>query len=145
MLDNVSRENPLRIIIADDNDLVRDVVRDLIEYGLSADCRTAPSLQGAIEVASHARFDLALLDYNMPGMDGLDGVDRIMRCDVQNVALLSGRISNEIIADAIDLGVSGFLPKTLDPNAILEGVRAMCGGQKFPAQHFLDQLIRQTH
>ena len=141
MLDNTSIDNPIRIIIADDNDLVRDVVRDLIELGLSAACSTAPTLEEAVEIARQALFDLALLDYNMPGMDGLSGVTRMMGCNVQNVALLSGRVSSEIIDDAVDLGVSGFLPKTLDPAAIIAAVDAMCVGEKFPAQHFLNKMI----
>lgn len=144
MLDQLSLQDPLRVIVADDNDLVRDVVRDLIEHGLSANCTTAHSLDSAIEVASFARFDLALLDYNMPGMDGLAGVDRILKCNVVNVALFSGQISSDVIDDAIELGVSGFLPKTLDPHVITEAVRAMCDGQKFPAQYFLDQMIQSN-
>lgn len=141
MLDNLFPENRLRVIVADDNDLVRDIVRDVIEHGLSANCSAAPCLNGAVEIASNTRFDLALLDYNMPGMDGLNGLHRIMRCDVRHVALFSGSISSEVIEEAIDLGVSGFLPKTLNPKALIEAVHAMSFGEKFPAQYFLNQLV----
>ncbi len=145
MLDHANSDTHIRVIIADDNDLVRDVVRDLIEHGLSAECSTAPNLDIALDIASSTRFDLALLDYNMPGMDGLNGLRRMMQCDVRNFALLSGRISSEIIDEALDLGISGFIPKTLNPNVIVEAVRDISSGEKFPAYHFLNQLNRHLH
>ncbi|MEO9823524.1 MAG: response regulator transcription factor [Paracoccaceae bacterium] len=141
MLDILSLENRNRIIVADDNEMVRDVVRAIIEHGLSADCTSASNLDEAIEIASNSQVDLALLDYNMPGMNGLNGLRRITSCNVRHIALFSGRISSDVIEEAIDLGVSGFLPKTLEPNAMLQAIRAMCVGEKFPGQHFLGKLI----
>ncbi len=137
MLNGLSSENRPRVIVADDNDLVRDIVRTIIEHGLSADCGSARGVDEALEIASDGQVDLAILDYNMPGMDGLNGLRRIMESDVRHVALLSGSISSDVVEEAIDLGVSGFLPKTLPPRAMLKAVRAMCLGERFPAQHFL--------
>ena len=129
-----------RIIIADDNDIVRDVVRAIIEQGLSADCSSARCLDETVEIASETPDDLALLDYNMPGMNGLIGLSRIKSCDVRHAALFSGRISSDVIEEAIELGVSGFLPKTLAPGALLSAVQAMCSGEKFPGQHFFGEM-----
>jgi len=141
VLDILSFENRTRIIVADDNEIVRYVFRAIIEHGLPADCRSAQSLDEAIAIASNSPVDLALLDYNMPGMNGLNGLRRITSYNVRHIALFSGGISSDVIEEAVDLGVSGFLPKTLAPNAMLEAVRAMCVGEKFPGQHFLGELI----
>lgn len=141
MLNNSFVEKPARIIIADDNHIVRDVIRAIIEHGLSADCSSTWGLDEAIEISSNAPIDLALIDYNMPGMNGLSGLRRIMSCDVRHVALFSGSISSDTIEEAIELGVSGFLPKTLAPAVMLEAVRAMCFGTKFSGQHFLGKLM----
>lgn len=137
MLDSSSSEHRYRILVADDSDLVRDLVRAIIEKSLSADCSTARGLDEALKIVDDLPVDLALLDYNMPGMDGLDGVQRIMSSGVRHVALLSGSISSEVVEEAVDLGVSGFLPKNLPPRAMLDAIRAMCLGNRFPAQHFL--------
>jgi DNA-binding NarL/FixJ family response regulator len=141
VLDSLFSKNRFRVIVADDNDLVRDIVRAIIENGLSADCSTARGLDEALKIASDTPVDLALLDYNMPGMDGLNGLHRIMSSNVRHVALLSGSISSDVAEEAIGLGASGFLPKTLPPRAMLEAVRAMCLGDRFPAQHFLSRLM----
>lgn len=140
MLDKLFLDHRIRVIVADDNEIVRNVVSDVISYGLPADCSSAQGLDEAIKIAAHAPVDLALLDYNMPGMNGLDGLRRLKPSDFRHVALFSGRIPSEVIDEAIKLGVSGFLPKTLAPQALLEAVQTMCHGKKFPAQHFLGKL-----
>ena len=139
-LDSFFPERRLRIIVADDNDVVREMVRAIIEHGLSADCSSARDVDEALTVVSETSVDLALLDYNMPGMDGLNGVLRIMATDVRHVALLSGGISSGEVEQAIDMGVSGFLPKVLPPRQLVGAVRAMCLGKKFSGEHFLERL-----
>ena len=141
MLDSVFSKSQIRVIVADDSDVVRHAVRAILENGLSAICSSARDLDEALKIASDTPVDLALLDYKMPGMDGLNGLNHIRSSDIRHFALLSGNISSDAVEEAIGLGASGFLPKSLPPSVILEAVRAMCLGERFPAQHFSVPLI----
>jgi DNA-binding NarL/FixJ family response regulator len=141
MMDSVFSKSRMRIIVADDSDVVRYAVRAILENGLSAICSSARDLDEALKITSDTPVDLALLDYEMPGMDGLNGLHRIRSSGVRHFALLSGAISSDAIEEAIGLGASGFLPKNLPPSVMLEAVRAMCLGERFPAQHFSVSLI----
>lgn len=141
MIDNLLPSRHLRVLVADDSDLVREMVRAILEQGLSADCSCARDLGEALDIAANRSIHLALLDYNMPGMNGLQGVTRMMKQDVRNVALLSGRITSDVVQQAVGLGVSGFIPKALPPRKMVGAVRAMSLGKKFAADHFLGDMV----
>ena len=132
-----------RILVADDNDLVRDTVCALLAADGQTDVRSASDGWGvAAAIEENGGFDFILLDYNMPGLASLESVERIL---AQNrgwpVGLFSGNVPFEVIEAAIDLGVSGYVPKTLEPKLIIKAVRQMADGHKFPALHFLTRYF----
>jgi CheY-like chemotaxis protein len=66
-----SVRDPLQILVADDNELIRAAVRGLLQrLGHSVDVATDG--REAVEVASRRRFDIVFLDMQMPGMDGIE-------------------------------------------------------------------------
>jgi two-component system, NarL family, nitrate/nitrite response regulator NarL len=68
----------MRILLADDHDLVRETMAAFLVAEGQAEVATAGSLPEALEiVAADRAFDLVLLDYNMPGMNGLEGLRRM--------------------------------------------------------------------
>ncbi len=125
----------MRVLIADDQKMLRDVFdamlsRDNITVVLAADLDTA-----LVEVDKGDPFDLILLDYHMPGMDGLDGLRRALDAGKgAAVALMSGNLPQQVIQDALDLGAAGFMPKKLSLKTYVQAIRAMAGGERLNLQ-----------
>lgn len=125
----------MRVLIADDQKMLRDVFdamlsRDHITVSLASDLDAA-----LVEVAKGDPFDLILLDYHMPGMDGLEGLRRTMEAGKgAAVALMSGNLPQQIVQDALRLGAAGFMPKKLSPKTYLQAIRAMAAGERLNLQ-----------
>ena len=122
----------MRILIADDHDLLRDSLVAFMESEGNIETDTAADLdQACALIDGHYTYDLVLLDYNMPGMNGLEGLKVASnRNGVHRVALMSGEASREIAEQALDLGAIGFIPKTLPAKSLVNAIKFMAMGGK---------------
>lgn len=136
---------PKKILVAEDHELVRDTVCALLEAdGKTEVWAVADAWAAAAAIEGAGGFDFVLMDYNMPGMDQLDGLDRILAMNGgRRVGLMSGNVPFEVIEAAIARGASGYVPKSLEPKLIVKAVRQMAEGQKFSARHFLTRYFDQ--
>ena len=136
----------MRILIADDHDLVRDTIAMFLEAEGMAEIVSVEDLDAAIEATDKTgSFDLVLLDYNMPGMDGLQGLTRMKDAnDNRPVAILSGTASPQIAKDAIAAGAAGFVPKTLGAKSMVSAIRFMAAGETFVPYDFMQQAEAKT-
>ncbi|MGR3677467.1 MAG: response regulator [Paracoccaceae bacterium] len=123
----------MRILIADDHDMVLETIAAFIRTELNADISTVGNLNKAVEcIKSRPPFDLVLLDYNMPGMNGLEGLARARAAAPDGkVAILSGTLSNRLVQESLKEGAVGFLPKTMGSKSLVNAVRFMAEGETY--------------
>lgn len=122
----------LHILLADDHDLVRETIAAFLLAEGFATVMTAASLPEALDLLRRNTFDLALLDYNMPGMNGFDGLKQARSLAKScPVAIVSGTSSRDLAEAALAAGAIGFVPKTLSSRAMVAAIRVMAAGDVF--------------
>jgi DNA-binding NarL/FixJ family response regulator len=121
------------ILIADDHDLVRDTIAAYLEKSGEFSVRLAGSLDAAADVLKgDLPIDLAVLDYNMPGMNGLTGMaGLIARYPHCKFALMSGIATADVAHAAMEQGAQGFLPKSVPASSMLNAIRFMLAGERY--------------
>lgn len=136
----------MKILVADDHDLVRETIAAFLINEGEAIVVTTGSLPEAInEVEQQGPFDLVLLDYNMPGMNGLDGLRKmILICEDRPVALLSGTTTRALAEEAISEGAAGFVPKTLGSKSMISAARFMASGEIYAPFNLMQKREEQS-
>lgn len=135
----------MRILLADDHDLVRETLAAFLLAEGFAEVRTVGDLSATLaELAGQIRFDLVLLDYQMPGMNGLEGLlkakEAVSAANAKTpVAIISGTTNRELAEAALAAGAAGFVPKTLASRAMVAAVQAMASGEVFAPLSLLMQ------
>lgn len=108
-----------RVLIVDDSKLARMAVARTLS-GLRPDWERveATNADEALALFSEGKFDLALLDFNMPGRDGLElAAELRQRAPTMPVAVISANLQTEIVNRARSTGAD-FLPKPLTVEAM---------------------------
>jgi DNA-binding NarL/FixJ family response regulator len=128
-------------LLADDHELVRETIAAFLETenGFSV-VQSSDIAEVENALNTHEPFDLVLLDYEMPGMNGLEGLEKIMgQVGRRPVALISGSANKAIAEKALDLGAAGFLPKTMAAASMVNAVKFMAMGEKFAPVDFMSK------
>ncbi|MEQ9345683.1 MAG: response regulator transcription factor [Thalassospira sp.] len=134
----------MRILLADDHDLVREALSLLFQQYFD-DCEVAEAgaLDPALDlIVENNTFDLVMLDLRMPGMNGLEGLKRALDKVASStfVVLLSGTYRSEDVRHAIEAGAHGFIPKTLRGQALANAVQLVLAGDKYLPSSILNDL-----
>ncbi|WP_158968154.1 response regulator transcription factor [Chachezhania sediminis] len=128
----------MKVLIADDHELVRDTLAAFLEHERDIQTVAVADLDEACKAAEKTMFDLILLDYSMPGMNGLEGLERAIKAsDGRPVAIMSGTAPKATAQAALDAGAIGFLPKTMGAKSLVNAIRFMATGETYVPIKFM--------
>ena len=123
---------PIRILLADDQALLRGTFRLLLDSTPDFEVvAEAGDGSAAVKLAQELRPDLVLMDIRMPVLDGLEAT-RLIAADPAlagvKVLILTNFEQEEYVAEALRAGAGGFLGKGVDPEELLRAIRTVAGG-----------------
>ncbi|WNV85789.1 response regulator transcription factor [Umezawaea sp. Da 62-37] len=139
---------PIRVLIADDQEVVRRGMRRILDSQADIEV-VAEAADGlaALEQADRVRPDVALLDVRMPGLDGLEVTRRLAGPDARTpvkVVVVTTFDLDEYVYPALRNGASGFLLKKSGPVLLVEAVRAAVNGDTLISPSITVRLLRQV-
>jgi two-component system KDP operon response regulator KdpE len=112
-----------RILVVDDEPQLRSVLRSMLSV-LGFEVADAESGEAAIDKVRHEKFDLVLLDVNMPGIGGLATCRSIRKGSDVSIIMLTVRGRSQDKIDALNAGADGYVTKPFDVNELLARIRA---------------------
>lgn len=140
-----SSAQPIRVVLADDQTLVRSAFGRLIasapDMSVVGEAATG---REAVLLARSTRADLVLMDVQMPELDGIEAT-RLITGDPElsgvGVLVLTTYDTDEHVMDALRAGASGFLVKDARPAELLDAIRTVAAGELLLAPGPMSRLI----
>ena len=138
----------IRIVIADDHPLLREGLRRILEFedGIEVVGEVGDG-QGAINAARTMKFDILLMDLNMPGVNGLEAGRVIRReCPEIGILVLTVDDSDEKVFQVLQIGVAGYLLKDVDSKTLIQSIHKVYAGEPILSPSVTGKLLYQlTH
>ncbi|MFV0463102.1 MAG: response regulator [Nostocoides sp.] len=135
----------IRVVVADDQDLVRTglvmILRAQPDFDVVGEAADGP---GAIEVATRLRPDVLLMDIRMPGLDGVEVTRRLAGPDVADpmaVVVITTFDLDEYVLGALRAGARGFLLKDAGPQLLVQAIHAAASGDALIAPNVTRRLL----
>ena len=136
----------IRVLIADDEQLVRAGLRMIIEAADGIDV-AGEATDGADAVAQSKQLnpDIVLMDVQMPKLNGIDATRNLCSSAAgrPRVVVLTTFSQSEVVYNALAAGASGFLLKDMPADQLISGIRAVARGEELLAPALTRQLIAQ--
>ncbi|MBC2605881.1 response regulator [Pelagicoccus albus] len=119
-----AQKRPLRILVADDNDINRKVIRIILSK-LGYECHEAENGREALEAYRSGDFNYVFMDIDMPEMDGLESTLAIRSCEADSrkpseIIAVTANVSQETRLKCRRAGMNGYLEKPITAEIIKE-------------------------
>jgi DNA-binding NarL/FixJ family response regulator len=137
---------PVRILIADDQALVRGGLRMIIDaQGDMEVVGEAADGHDVLRLARELHPDLVLMDVRMPGLDGLEATRLLLARDgaPPKVLVLTTFDLDEYVYEAVRAGAGGFLLKSAPPRELVHGIRTVMAGDALLAPEIVRRLLER--
>lgn len=129
----VKTSDQVRILIADDQCLVRDSLAEFIRSSSQWEVMVADSLKSAINVVRHAApIDILLLDLAIFDMEGMKSIDKLVSIPgLGSVVLVANAASRDLILQSVSRGVKGYISKSMRLEALMNALSFVAMGETY--------------
>jgi two-component system, chemotaxis family, chemotaxis protein CheY len=131
MSEKPEKEGMYSIVVAEDNAVVREVLRGIIRQDKSLKLvAEAANGQTALEIVGQHKPHLLCLDVLMPGMDGIAVLRKIKEDQPDTrVIIVTGQATSDVVKEALSLGAHGFVVKPFNADKLLRAIHAALDAQ----------------
>jgi response regulator NasT len=112
----------VRVLVAEDETIIRLDLRDLLERSGFEVCAEARDGEEAVELARSAQPDVAIMDVKMPKLDGIEAARRILDERPIPIVMLTAYGQDELVSRAVEAGVFGYLVKPFREQDLLPAI-----------------------
>jgi len=123
----------LRVLVADDHEIVRHGIRTIVQSCQSFEvCGEASDGRHAVQMATDLRPDIVIIDIGMPHLNGLDATRQMVHSDPRiKVLILTMHESEQIVRDVLTAGARGYLLKTDASRDLVSALEALASRKTF--------------
>lgn len=124
---------PLRILVADDHDLMRRGIKTLLQTHAGWEvCGEAHTGREAVSQTEELKPDIVVLDISMPDLNGMEAARRIRKaCPNTEVLILSLHFSDQLIREIVEAGVRGYIVKSDSDRDLIVAVETLAKHKPF--------------
>lgn len=135
---------PLRVVVADDQDLVRSGLEMVLAARGVEVVGSAANGRQAVDVVRAQKPDVCLMDIRMPVLDGIAATREIVASGpIPNVLVLTTYDIDSYVYGALKAGASGFLLKATPPERLVAGIKTVASGEALLAPSLTRRLIEE--
>jgi DNA-binding NarL/FixJ family response regulator len=140
-----ARERPIRVLVADDQALVRAGFRMILDSEADIEIvAEAGDGREAVELCDRYTVDIVLMDIRMPQLDGIEATRELQeRSSGARVLMLTTFDLDEYVYEALRAGASGFLLKDAPPEQLVSAIRVIAAGEALLAPSITKRVIEE--
>src|SRR5216684_2874828 len=140
--------SPIRVLVVDDHVLLRQGIRVLLNEEQDFEVvGEAEDEQGALSLTIELKPDIVLVDTGLGTSGGLDVAKQLLRTSPEtHIVLFAGSNDEQLLFDAVRIGVHGYLQKTLSIEDLCKALRAVqCGERVLGDSQSVTQVVIEFH
>ncbi|MCP5029192.1 MAG: response regulator transcription factor [Actinomycetia bacterium] len=136
---------PIRLMLADDHRMLREGLRrSMLEQGFDVVGEACDGAE-AVEMAARLQPEVILMDVTMPGLDGVEATRRVRSALPHvRVVMLTMHADQDVLADAVRAGASGYLVKDCSTEEIAEAVRMAANGETALSPQLAASMLQEV-
>ena len=138
--------NPLRILIADDHEIVRQGIRALLKSHPGWEvCGEATNGREAVEMTTQLKPDIVILDIGMPNLNGLVATRQIVQTEPQvKVLILTMHESDQVVREVLEAGARGYLLKSDAGRDLTTAIEAIQHNKTFFTSKIAEMVLENV-